>query len=177
MRSFWTIGMGFVAGSAMTVLGAAGVASAAADEPSTLTPASADRAREADARAADARARADALAAQGGQAYKSGAVDRANAEAAYAEADAQQARAAVTGANMAPYAVSPTMAAAQADLEALKAQGGQAYKSGAVSRAEADIASLKGPPPAVTQEAPPATWNKPIVQTMREQAQGGSESD
>jgi hypothetical protein len=67
------------------------------------------------------------------------------------------------------------MADAQENLANLKAQGGQAYKSGAVARAEAEVAALKGPQPTAASPSeetpPPATWGKPVEQTHYPQSE------
>jgi hypothetical protein len=160
--------MSFVAGSAMTVLGAAGTARA---QDAASLAANAAEARAAQAQADEARAHATDLAAQGGWAWKTGAIDRANAEAARYQAQADEARAVITGANRAPR-VSPEMAEAQDRVDNLKAAGGWAYKTGAVSRAEADVAALAGGRPGaegVPQEQDPATATKPVEKVQSEQ--------
>jgi hypothetical protein len=113
-----------------------------------------------------ARTRAAELAAQGGWAYKTGAVDRANSEAARYQAEADAASGAVTAGEL---AVSPELAAAQARLEELRQAGGWAYKSGAVARAEADVRDLAGPHEVMTSQneaVPSHNWGKPVEQTM-----------
>jgi hypothetical protein len=177
MRSFWTIGMGFVAGSAMTLLGSVGTAATPPPPADADTvAAAAHEARAAQFQADEARDRAAQLSAQGGWAYKSGAVDRAEAEAARYQAQADDARGVASGTNWATYAVSPAMSDAQDNLANLKAQGGWAYKSGAVARAEADIEALGAPTSVATsaseEQAPPANWGKPVEQTQREPGTG-----
>jgi hypothetical protein len=123
----------------------------------------------AQAKADAARTRATELARQGGWAYKSGAFDRANAEAARYQAEADAAHAASLQAER-PL-VSPELAAAQERLNELRQAGGWAYKSGAVARAEADVRALTESP-AVTMGfnetvPPPRNWGKPVEKTMR----------
>jgi hypothetical protein len=121
------------------------------------------------AKADVARARAEALAQQGGWAYKTGAVDRANQEAARLQEVADMARA--SGDQRAAAPVSAELAAAQARVEELRATGGWAYKSGAVARAEADVRALMGPPPVTMglnePAAPAGNWGKPVERTLR----------
>ena len=65
---------------------------------------------------------------------------------------------------------------AHAVMRGVKAQGGWAYKSGAVARAEADIEALGAPTSVATsaseEQAPPANWGKPVEQTQREPGTG-----
>jgi hypothetical protein len=121
------------------------------------------------AKADAARTRATELARQGGWAYKTGAVDRANAEAARYQTQADAERAAVSSSEQ-PF-VSPDLAAAQQRLADLRQAGGWAYKSGAVARAEADVRALTAPA-AVTMglnETPVPSWNwgKPVERSLR----------
>ena len=171
MRSFLAIGLSVVAGSAMTVLGAT------AGAQTETTPANAaQRAQAAQVQADDAQTRADDLAKQGGWAYKSGAVDRAQQEANRSQAEANEARAEATGANLAPLAVSPTAESDQARLDALKASGGWAYKSGAIDREKAAIRKLQGPAPymeSANQTEPPANWGKPVQQVEQAERNAG----
>jgi hypothetical protein len=164
MRSFLAIGKSLVAGSAMMVLGSA--APAGAQSSADVSDATA-RANAAQAQADEARGRADELALQGGPAYKSGAMDRVNREAARYQAEADQARDEATGANWAPLAVSPRAAALEDRLDALKQTNGWGQKSGAYRQTQAEIQRLKGPPaPASTTEyvepVPPSA-DKPAV--------------
>jgi hypothetical protein len=163
MRSFLAIGLSFIAGSALTALGAS---ASAQDERATAD--AAGRAEAAQVQANDAQARADELAKQGGPAYKSGAIESANRDAARLQEQADAARAEANGANWAPLAVSPKMAALQTRLASEKASGGWGYKSGAVRRTEADIRALKGPQPAATTETEeqPDNWGKPVEQVQ-----------
>jgi len=138
MRSWRTIGKGFVAGSALTLLVGAGTARAT----ETAADAAAG-ARGAQVEADVARERADELAKMGGPAYKSGLMDQANREAAQKQEAADEAAAAATGrANWAPSPTSPAMVDAEDRLADLQTQGGWAYKSGAVDRQRAEIQSL-----------------------------------
>jgi hypothetical protein len=161
MRSFLAIGLSIIVGSAAGL----GARPARAQDSSDYAVAATSAQRSAD----EARARADHLAAQGGWAYKTGAVDRANADAARYQAEADQARAAMNGVVEPAAPASPALMDAQERLEALKSAGGWAYKTGAVSRAEADVRELQAPEPAMTGEPealPPANWSKPVDQTL-----------
>jgi hypothetical protein len=115
---------------------------------SAETVATGDRAVVYQAKADDARARAADLAREGGWAYKSGAIDRANRDAVRFQQEADSARAASNGTPGAtgPYA-SRELADAQARLDDLRKAGGWAYKSGAVARAEAEVRALSPAPP------------------------------
>jgi hypothetical protein len=163
MRSWRTIGKGFVAGSALTLLLGAGAARAT----ETATDA-ATRARVAQAEADEARARADDLAKIGGPAYKSGAMDQANREAAQKQEAADEAAAVATGrVNWAPAPTSPAMADAEDRLADLQTQGGWAYKSGAVDRQKAEIRSLATgsniePPVTMRPQQVPESSVKPV---------------
>lgn len=163
MRSWRTIGKGFVAGSALTLLG--GVGTARATE--TAADASA-QARAAQVEADGARDRADELAKMGGPAYKSGLMDQANREAAQKQEAADEAAATATGrANWAPSPTSPAMVDAEDRLADLQAQGGWAYKSGAVNRQRAEIQSLATgsniePASTMTPAQVPESARKPV---------------
>jgi hypothetical protein len=169
MRSFWTMGMSFVAGSAMMVLGSTGTAGA---QDAAAVADAAGRARAAQVNADEAQTRADDLAKQGGWAYKSGLIDRTTQEADRYQDKANAARDEITGANVAPSAVSPTMAKAEERLQTLEASGGWAYKSGAVRREEAHIDALKGPSKyteAASDQVSPTSWaDKPVIQQTQE---------
>jgi hypothetical protein len=170
MRSFKTTGISFVAGSAMTLLGTAGTAGA---QDAASLAASAAEARTSQAQADEARARAADLAAQGGWAWKSGAVDHANSEATGFQAQADAARSEIMGP---PPAASPQVTDAQERVDNLTAQGGWAYKSGAVSTAQADVTALEGDAAVANsaeQEPQPTYWNKPAE---RAQDQGSESS-
>lgn len=160
MSSFSKIAMNVVAG-VMMVAGA-GTAMAGDYGSAAAKQAQAD----------SARAQAANLAKQGGWAYKSGAIDRANRDTARFQAEADAARAATTSVPSAPApAVSPELAAAQARLETLRKAGGWAYKSGAVARAEADVRALSGPQEVKmgrNETSSPATnWGKPVERIPR----------
>ncbi|HVU51380.1 MAG TPA: hypothetical protein VHL80_11870 [Polyangia bacterium] len=142
MRSLRTIAMGFVAGSAMTMV--VGGGTARAEEATTSRAAATARAEQGAADAA--RERAEQLALMGGPAYKSGAMDQANREFAAHQAAADEARAVATAGSAARYAPSPATTDAQDRLAALEAQGGWAYKSGAVDRQEAELNALAAEP-------------------------------
>jgi hypothetical protein len=142
MTSWRTIGRGFVAGSALTML--VGVGTAGAQGGTTTETDAAARARAAQYDANAARDRADDLAKMGGSAYKSGLMDQANREAAQKQEEADQEAAVAAGrANWAPVAASPAVADAEEHLAALEAQGGWAYKSGAVDREKGELQALQ----------------------------------
>ena len=163
MRSLRTIGKGFVAGSALTLL--VGMGTARATEGASDAAA---RASTAQAEANEARARADDLAKMGGPAYKSGLMDQANREAAQKQEVADEAAATATGrANWAPSATSPALVDAQDQLANLEAQGGWAYKSGAVDRQRAEIQSMSTesnlqPPTTMRPAQVPESSRKPV---------------
>ena len=86
------------------------------------------------------------LAALAGSARASYPESQSSAESAQMKADAARTRAAE-----------------------LAAQGGWAYKSGAVARAEADVRDLAGPHEVMTSQneaVPSHNWGKPVEQTM-----------
>ncbi len=123
------------------------------------------------ANADNARTRVAELARQGGWAYKTGAIDRANREAVRYQEQADAARAAMTTtpATTAPY-VSPELAAAQARLEDLRKAGGWAYKSGAVARAESEVRALSGPQEVTmgrNETVQPRFYGKPVERSLR----------
>jgi hypothetical protein len=138
----------------------------------------------AQAKADDARTDVEKLEQQGGPAYKSGAVDRAKGQAARYQSEANAVRAEETAGPAAPAATpSPALAAAEARLARLRMQSGQAYKSGELARAEAEVRALEaaetgaGAGVAVTAETArlttssaegterPANWGKPVEQS------------
>jgi hypothetical protein len=125
-----------------------------------------DRADAAQARADAARARAAWLAAQGGWAWKTGLVQGASRDAARCQADADAIRAEAYGPVVAPVP-SPELADAQARLAELRFQGGWAWKTGAIDRAEADVRALSGPEVVLmgVNEPVPATATKPVERT------------
>jgi hypothetical protein len=159
MSSFTKIGTSVLAGLML----AAVAGSAAADE-GTSSGWPAANAESMQARADAARSRVADLARQAGWAYKSGAFDRAKAEGAYYQAQADAARAASRPGGH-PL-VSPEVAAAQTRLADLRQAGGWAYKSGAVTRAEADVRALSAPAPVtmgLNERTPPSSnWGKPV---------------
>jgi len=165
MSSFTKIGTTVLAG--LMLAGVAGSATAR-EGASSGWQASAD-VESMQARADAARSRAADLARQAGWAYKSGAFDRANAEAGYYQAQADAARAASIPGGQ-PF-VSPELAAAETRLADLRQAGGWAYKSGAVTRAEADVRALSGPTQVtmgLNERTPPSTnWGKPVEKTLR----------
>jgi hypothetical protein len=169
MRSYWTIGLSFIAGSAMTVLGTTGTAGAQDDATAAAAEA---QARTSQAEADSARDRADELAKAGGWPYKTGLIDQTNREAARHEARADEAQAVATGAAWAPYAVSPRMAELQDKLADEKAAGGWAWKTGTVARTEAEMEALKAPTPRPTIEpgeevSLPPSSDKPVITVER----------
>ncbi len=163
MRSFLAIGLSFVAGSAMTVLGGGSSANAQSEETASASLAQADALQT---QANNEQERAANLAKQGGGAM-AGDLTLANAKAARLQDDADAARAKATGAEWAPLAVSPALSDEEAKLASLKQQGGWAYKSGAIRYTEAEIQHLKGPSAyaSIPDEATPlANWGKPVEQ-------------
>jgi hypothetical protein len=168
MRSFWTIGLSFVAGSAMTVLGSAGTARAQEDAVAAAAAAQASASQTA---ADDARARADDLAKQGGWPYKTGLVDQANREADRHQARADAAAAVAAGTAGAPEEVSPRVADLQQRLAEQKASGGAAYKTGGVARTEAELQALQAQPRTTVEPGEevslPVTSDKPTVKVER----------
>jgi hypothetical protein len=165
MSSFTKIGTSVLAG--LMLVAVAG--SAGAHESASSRSQSTGQIQSTQAKADAARARAAELARQGGWAYKTGAVDRANADAARYQAEADAARAALVPAEQ-PL-VSAELAAAQERLADLRQAGGWAYKSGAVARAEADVRALSGPAPVtmgLNEAASPASsnWGKPVEKTL-----------
>jgi hypothetical protein len=162
--------MGFIAGSAMSVLVGTARAEPTPVPGSTAAEALA-RANVAQTKADDASDRADELAKGSGWQYKTGVYQAAERQAATYEAEASAARAEATGANLAPMAVSPAMTDAQERVANLKKTSGWAWKTGAIDRAEADVQAIKGPKPyltsqyeGLTQKAPPKSQNKPADQ-------------
>lgn len=163
MSSFTKIGTSVLAGLML----AAVTGSAGAHEMASSRSQSTGEIQSTQAKADAARSRAADLARQGGWAYKTGAVDRANAEAAryQAEADAATVPAAQP-------LVSLELTVAQERLADLRQAGGWAYKSGAVARAEADVTALSGPAPVtmgLNETTAPASsnWGKPVEKTLR----------
>ena len=102
------------------------------------------RAGAAQQKADAARQHAVDLANAGGWAYKTGLVARAQRDAALYQAEANQA---LAEANACPPPATPTPAeaAAMARVDELRQAGGWAYKTGAVARAEQDVASTREP--------------------------------
>ena len=96
-----------------------------------------------------ARQRAARLGAEGGQAYKTEQVQRAERKADIYQMQANEyfAAAGVPACQpIAPaYAPSPELKAAQERLARLRESGGWAYKTGAVARAEAEVQALTPP--------------------------------
>lgn len=135
------------------------------DDPAAAEQAKADAARQ----------RADKYADQGGWAYKSGTVQRANAEANRMEAKADAIRAQASGVE--PAAPSPELQAAEARVKVLRDTGGPAYKSGEVDRAQAKALELSQP---VVVEASgpghiPPNWDKPIIREQEKLAPSQSD--
>jgi hypothetical protein len=151
----------------LMVAGTAAPAAASADP--AVAAATQERIDAAQARADAARARADFLARVGqGSAYKSGAIDSAKAEAYSAQAEADAWRTFLT---TPPPPASTALDDAQDRLDYLKAQGGWAYKSGAVFRAEAEVnaqRAAEGIEVEMGMAQPPAgspDWGKPVERT------------
>ncbi|HVX95579.1 MAG TPA: hypothetical protein VHK47_11765 [Polyangia bacterium] len=131
---------------------------ASPDDPAAAEQAKADAARQ----------RADKYAAQGGWAYKSGTVRRADAEANRMQAKADAIRAQSSGVE-AP-APSPELQAAEARVKLLRDTGGPAYKSGEVDRAQTKALELSQPvfvEPSGPGQVPP-NWDKPAIQEGQE---------
>jgi hypothetical protein len=133
------------------------------------------QAQATESKAAGSRAQADELRRSGAWAYKTGAVDRAerNATRYQTKASGQFAQARLPGAGMVDELAAPVPSssevAATERVERLRAQGGWAYKTGQVARAEANARELSAstpmPPPMYGQvEREPPTWNKPAAQ-------------
>ena len=127
----------------------------------------------AQAQADAATKRAAQLEAQGGWAYKSGAIDREHDAAARAQMEADRLRDEASG--VTPPAPSSELAAAEDRLAQLRNTGGWTYKSGAVTRAEAEVRAQGGPTiatptdqqPVPTISSPeqllsPDIWQKPV---------------
>jgi len=112
-------------------------------QPSDHLPAEA-RATAAQAQADAARQRANDLAKAGGWAYKTGQVQQAQRDAARYQAEADEAFAEVHSCPAVSQSPSPALVAALARLEELRREGGWAYKTGAVARAEREVQSLTG---------------------------------
>jgi hypothetical protein len=108
------------------------IAQASPDEASQARAATAQQ--QADA----ARQRAADLARAGGWAYKTGAVARAERDAARYQEAADKALAEAQACPP-PTPASPAQTAALARLEELRQAGGWAYKTGAVARAEREV--------------------------------------
>jgi hypothetical protein len=128
------------------------------DDPAAAEQAKADAARE----------RADKYADQGGWAYKSGTVQRAEAEANRMQAKADAIRAQSSGVEAA--APSPELQAAEARVKMLRDTGGPAYKSGEVDRAQARVLELSQPvfvQPSEPGQVPP-NWDKPVIREGEE---------
>lgn len=131
---------------AFSVLGSPAIANAQTDDRGAALARAATAQQQADA----ARTRAAELAKGGGWAYKTGAVQRAERDAARYQAEADAAMAEAAGCPQ-PTPASPAQAAAQERLTELRQAGGWAYKTGAVARAERDVRVQ-----AVDHEAEPA---------------------
>ena len=150
MRRFPTIGA-CVMGGALVAGAATGVARAAIGEPFSdpATTFYVQRGLDAQAKAAAADQRAAELGpALGGQVYKGGQVQRAENAAVIADLKANEdfARAGVPSCQTMPPPQpppSPELTAAEKKVKALKNDGGWAYKTGSVARAEAEVRAIK----------------------------------
>jgi hypothetical protein len=138
-----------VSGAALIAFSAIGGASAVANAQTDDHGAALMRATTAQQHAEAARMRAAELAAAGGWAYKTGLVQRSEADAARYQAEADAARAEAASCPK-PAPPSSAQAAAVARLAQLRQAGGWAYKTGAVARAEREVQAL-----AIDHEAEP----------------------
>ena len=123
-------------------LGSSAVAAAQASDRSAAQAHAATAQQQADS----ARMKAAELAKAGGWAYKTGLVQRAEADAARYQAEADMAMAEASGCGQ-PAAPSPEQAVALERLAELRQAGGWAYKTGAVARAERDVEAFAAPAP------------------------------
>lgn len=137
MSSISKLGSGLFVGATFWL----GATTAGATEP-------AQTASEVQEEADAARARSEELSRVGGPAYKTGAVERASQQAMLLDREAAALRAAELPVQAVLVPVeSQELTDAQARLERLRFQGGWAYKTGAVQRAEEDVRRLSEPGP------------------------------
>ena len=119
-------------------------------QPGSQTDVYVERGLQAQTNATDAREQADKLAAEGGQAFKTGQVQAAEREATIDErsADRNFAAAGVPSCQALRAATPPPseLQSAEAKLHEMRNSGGWAYKSGAVARAQVDVAEAQPTP-------------------------------